>query len=354
VTAGNFARVHGVLFCKPHFKQLFKSKGNYDEGFGHETRKREWMREHGGATAATTADVDQGDHQQPVDVDANAAQPATAKVHVRNNNIDNDSTVPDEVVAVPSPNAASSEASLTKAPLGKLVVDTSFLEGSGPTAQATPDNKPTRPVSKLVLDTSFLAGGGSSPSTAEKEARAVGKLRDPHGFLVSPPPPADDDTNSETARRKVEVGKLAVDRHTSFLAGSSGTPPAAAERPRSKVGKLDMSAFGSPAEPAVDVTSPKSATPGKLAIGGVFSSSIGDDSSGVSVGAGALVACTACDKKVFPMERVSIDGDVFHKWCLKCTECKKVLTPGTYARVHGVLYCKPHFKQLFKTKVCLL
>jgi hypothetical protein len=24
----------GVFYCKPHFKQLFASKGNYSEGFG--------------------------------------------------------------------------------------------------------------------------------------------------------------------------------------------------------------------------------------------------------------------------------------------------------------------------------
>ncbi|GCC22006.1 hypothetical protein chiPu_0000390 [Chiloscyllium punctatum] len=32
---GNYASLHGQMYCKPHFKQLFKSKGNYDEGFGH-------------------------------------------------------------------------------------------------------------------------------------------------------------------------------------------------------------------------------------------------------------------------------------------------------------------------------
>ena len=37
-----FTSNRGVLFCKPHFKQLFKLKGNYDEGFGYETQKREW------------------------------------------------------------------------------------------------------------------------------------------------------------------------------------------------------------------------------------------------------------------------------------------------------------------------
>ncbi|XP_012506128.1 PREDICTED: xin actin-binding repeat-containing protein 2 [Propithecus coquereli] len=39
---GNYASLHGQIYCKPHFKQLFKSKGNYDEGFGHKRHKDRW------------------------------------------------------------------------------------------------------------------------------------------------------------------------------------------------------------------------------------------------------------------------------------------------------------------------
>jgi len=37
---GNFAALQGKFYCKPHFKQLFLSKGNYDEGFGGEQHKK--------------------------------------------------------------------------------------------------------------------------------------------------------------------------------------------------------------------------------------------------------------------------------------------------------------------------
>ncbi len=30
------------MYCKPHYKQLFKSKGNYDEGFGERPHKELW------------------------------------------------------------------------------------------------------------------------------------------------------------------------------------------------------------------------------------------------------------------------------------------------------------------------
>ncbi|XP_039218193.1 LIM domain and actin-binding protein 1 isoform X1 [Crotalus tigris] len=34
LTLGTYASLQGHVYCKPHFNQLFKSKGNYDEGFG--------------------------------------------------------------------------------------------------------------------------------------------------------------------------------------------------------------------------------------------------------------------------------------------------------------------------------
>jgi len=45
-------------YCKPHFIQLFKSKGNYSEGFGEEQHKKKWVNKDGaeeGAAADETA-----------------------------------------------------------------------------------------------------------------------------------------------------------------------------------------------------------------------------------------------------------------------------------------------------------
>ncbi|KAF6197500.1 hypothetical protein GE061_020138 [Apolygus lucorum] len=33
---------NGQLYCLTHFKQLFITKGNYDEGFGSNQHKRKW------------------------------------------------------------------------------------------------------------------------------------------------------------------------------------------------------------------------------------------------------------------------------------------------------------------------
>ncbi len=42
VSLANYASLHNNVYCKPHFCQLFKAKGNYDEGFGHRPHKELW------------------------------------------------------------------------------------------------------------------------------------------------------------------------------------------------------------------------------------------------------------------------------------------------------------------------
>lgn len=54
----NYASLHNNVYCKPHFCQLFKAKGNYDEGFGHRPHKELW--ESKGESGETSP---QADHQ---------------------------------------------------------------------------------------------------------------------------------------------------------------------------------------------------------------------------------------------------------------------------------------------------
>ena len=42
---GMYAANQGVIYCKSHFKQLFKVKGNYDEGLGRQQHKTKWQKE---------------------------------------------------------------------------------------------------------------------------------------------------------------------------------------------------------------------------------------------------------------------------------------------------------------------
>lgn len=43
IKPGNYASLDGRFFCKPHYKQLFSLKGNYNEGFGSRQHKDKWI-----------------------------------------------------------------------------------------------------------------------------------------------------------------------------------------------------------------------------------------------------------------------------------------------------------------------
>ncbi|THG20445.1 hypothetical protein TEA_027524 [Camellia sinensis var. sinensis] len=60
--------------------------------------------------------------------------------------------------------------------------------------------------------------------------------------------------------------------------------------------------------------------------------------------------CPACKKTVYPLEKVTMEGESFHKSCFKCAHGGCPLTHCSYAALDGVLYCKHHFAQLFLEK----
>lgn len=64
----------------------------------------------------------------------------------------------------------------------------------------------------------------------------------------------------------------------------------------------------------------------------------------------ARETCVECQKTVYPMERLLANQQVFHVSCFRCSYCNNKLSLGTYASLHGRIYCKPHFNQLFKAK----
>eukprot|EP00271_Cylindrocystis_brebissonii_P019045 TRINITY_DN5618_c0_g1_i1.p1 TRINITY_DN5618_c0_g1~~TRINITY_DN5618_c0_g1_i1.p1 ORF type:complete len:238 (-),score=22.07 TRINITY_DN5618_c0_g1_i1:1328-2041(-) len=63
---------------------------------------------------------------------------------------------------------------------------------------------------------------------------------------------------------------------------------------------------------------------------------------------GTQTKCKSCEKTVYLVDQLIVDNYVFHRACFRCTHCKGTLKLGSYASIEGVLYCKPHFEQLFK------
>ncbi|CAK9158303.1 unnamed protein product [Ilex paraguariensis] len=60
--------------------------------------------------------------------------------------------------------------------------------------------------------------------------------------------------------------------------------------------------------------------------------------------------CAVCKKTVYPLEKVTMEGEFYHKSCFRCVHGGCFLTTSSYAALDGNLYCKPHFSQLFKEK----
>ncbi|OMO79470.1 Zinc finger, LIM-type [Corchorus capsularis] len=60
--------------------------------------------------------------------------------------------------------------------------------------------------------------------------------------------------------------------------------------------------------------------------------------------------CGVCSKTAYPLEKVTVEGEIYHKNCFRCSHGGCFLTPSSYAALDGILYCKHHFAQLFKEK----
>ena len=53
--------------------------------------------------------------------------------------------------------------------------------------------------------------------------------------------------------------------------------------------------------------------------------------------------CTKCGKTVYVVEKLEILGQVWHKWCFKCTTCGMALNMKNYSATGGKPYCKAHY-----------
>ncbi|RWR72166.1 LIM domain-containing protein WLIM2b [Cinnamomum micranthum f. kanehirae] len=69
-----------------------------------------------------------------------------------------------------------------------------------------------------------------------------------------------------------------------------------------------------------------------------------------SMFSGTQDKCATCHKTAYPLEKVTVEGESYHKSCFKCSHGGCSISPSSYAALDGILYCKPHFAQLFKEK----
>jgi len=67
--------------------------------------------------------------------------------------------------------------------------------------------------------------------------------------------------------------------------------------------------------------------------------------------------CVQCSKKVYPAEGIKMEDFIYHSACLKCIECKKLITGANFGGFvpngeEGKLqpYCKVHHQRLIQSK----
>ncbi|KAG9260406.1 LIM domain and actin-binding protein 1-like [Astyanax mexicanus] len=95
--------------------------------------------------------------------------------------------------------------------------------------------------------------------------------------------------------------------------------------------------LGDAASPSTDVSSPENSDTPKLARGQKFRFTVRE-------------SCVGCLKTVYPLEKLVANQQTYHNTCFRCAHCSTKLSLANYASLHGTIYCKPHFNQLFKSK----
>jgi len=78
LTLGNYASLSGKMYCKPHFKQLFATKGNYADAFGVADPKKSWRADADGSSDAS-ANVRSLKHKFGGDVFSSPSAAASTK-----------------------------------------------------------------------------------------------------------------------------------------------------------------------------------------------------------------------------------------------------------------------------------
>jgi len=73
---------------------------------------------------------------------------------------------------------------------------------------------------------------------------------------------------------------------------------------------------------------------------------------GASAATGAASdKCVVCGKTAYAMERIQVEGAIFHPACFKCAFCDNKLSVGSFSKSDdGKYYCKTHYERLFKIR----
>lgn len=272
LSLGNYASMQGIFYCKPHFKQLFATKGNYDEGFGKDKHSKNWTPQVATAPASFV----------PVDKDEGASGKKETPSSIASKF--GRSTLNTEKCHVCDKTVYATEKTVIEEKEGKKVFHKTCLKCSHCNVIVTLGNYASMQgvvYCKPHFKQLFAAKGNYDEGFGKEKASS--KWDPQVNAAPSTFVPVDKDDGVKEKRQ---------------------APDAIANKFKANVANTEK--------------------------------------------------CTGCGKTVYATERIVVedkeDKQTFHKTCLKCSHCSVVLTLGNYAAMQGVYYCKPHFKQLFAAK----
>jgi len=70
----------------------------------------------------------------------------------------------------------------------------------------------------------------------------------------------------------------------------------------------------------------------------------------VGPSAGGASKCYKCGKSVYDLEMLKACDKIWHKSCFRCKHCDGVLSLKGFATIDSDPYCKPHYLEIFKSK----
>ncbi|EFA86463.1 LIM-type zinc finger-containing protein [Heterostelium album PN500] len=270
LSLGSYASMNGVMYCKPHFKQLFATKGNYDEGFGKSKHSEKWTPQ------------------------ANPAASTPASFIKL-----------EEVKTTEKKDTPTGISSKFSGSLEKCAVCSKTVYLTEKTVVEDKDDK-------KVLHKACLKCAHCSVTLN------LGTYASMNGVFYCKP-----------HFKQLFAAKGNFDDMAGNAAKSDKWTPQAVSAPATFV----------PVEKvAQEKNTQQSSNPD---VAKKFSATSSEK-------------CHLCVKTVYLTEKVVLEETdarrIFHKTCLKCSHCQVILNLGTLAQLDGVIYCKPHFKQLFALK----
>jgi hypothetical protein len=311
ISLKGFATIEGLPYCKPHYLELFKTKGSY------QTLTKEGDK--GDRSSSYNASQGFKGFNPQVLTDVKKTDNKTALKQTETNDKSSPVISPDTKVKKTNRVGFLEEVEKgadLKAP--ETVKDTSSPKLPAPVKTGDHDQLLKEVGAEKNLK-SAESNDRSSPVIETVTVKQVDRKAILKEGIVEHPPQL---RNAE---------ELVNDRSAPVVEGVESssvlkTPPQKALAQQIK--SADPSAALKPAAAAAAKSTPPS-TPGA---------------------ASKTNKCAACGKTVYDLEMVRACDKVFHKGCFRCKHCDGVLSLKGFAVIDMEPYCKPHYLEIFKTK----